>query len=183
LNQFLWEQFIDLQADTGEAQSIARLKGSLRLNAVMKRTSWEVTDLNKKEGVSYKGSIPYGAETLSQEYHTNMSRDDRNVTVDIGWTNTASKSSVRHDITVTGEMLRGQVRLFDKEGRAYDVGRTTTASHTTASDGANYQSITVRFPVPKPEQELSEPAKLVVQVPAEVQPVEVPFEFKDLALP
>lgn len=182
-NQCLWEQFIELKTDAAGAEKIARLKGVLRFTAVLKRTMWEATDLNKDAGSSYKTIIPYGEEKLTQEYHTHMSRDDRNITIDIGWTNQPSKSTVRHDITVSGEMLRGHVRLFDKEGRAYEVGRTTASRYVPTSADANYQNVSVRFPVVKAGQELGESAKLVVEVPAEVQPVEVPFEFKDLPLP
>jgi hypothetical protein len=199
----LWLLNTELQPPPPHCRELVSLKGSLSFNAVIRHDTWAVTDLQKlpqtRCNTVTTGSITY-TETYTIEQ---VSTENDELTIQISCTNRPRVSTGLTVPVVPVRYLAQFVRLFDAAGHQYPapelIDNKDDENNTTFR--LRFYLPDLRFYLPNLEERAGHgvpalpelvgadavrwgpPARLELRLPAEIQPVTVPFAFRHLPLP
>lgn len=177
-----YEQDIVLRPKA-ESRWLSLLKGTIRLDMATRRELWEIPDaLNVKEA-THKVNVTYGDKTFEQTYKVSevaVTPDEYKFTMNI--TTEPAQPEWREN---NGNMramaipwyFRNHTHLRDLDGKVFPIVDLRIMSNK--ADGP----IVIRIPRRVHAHTLGAPDKLVLELPTDIQPVAIPFEFKDIPLP
>jgi len=172
-----FQRTITLQPKAG-SRRIAHLKGALRLDAATRTESWEITDFLKEPPLTRTIKVQHGAKSYEQTY----TLSDFAITGDefefiMRLSHQPPDAMTANDTRAMWWWFRSHAHLSDTGGQLFPI-----VDIRVMESGPDPHMI-VRFPRRIHAHNLAAPAKLVLDLPTEIQRLEIPFEFKDLALP
>jgi hypothetical protein len=164
LNWMIQGQFIGLDYDPEKSKTLAMLKGAVVVQCAAETEKFEVEDLSKAQGTE---KTVAGRKITITSFKMEQKRLEMQIAIE---RTDASKEEFR---TTGSQIFRG-VKYFTGAGKA--VG----SSGGGGGGGDDKLSYNLNASWNKDDEK---PVKLVWEIPTRIEPVEIPFEFKDLPLP
>lgn len=166
--QFMWNINVPLQQPENGGSTLKSLRGSFKVTVQTRSESVDVPDIMTTEPVTRK------VGDLTITVHPAQRQDDRRFEVKL-----VVERGPNMDQQSFYNMLnqvRG-IQLLDADGNTY---RYSGRNSSTSGDRAE---MTARFYTRGNNDSIGEPARLVWEIPVNVQDIDVPFTFTDLPLP
>lgn len=164
-----------------DSRWLSLLKGSIRLDMATRRELWEIPDsLNVKE-TTHKVNVTYGDKTFEQTYKLSdfaVTADEfkftMNITTEPEQPLSQQRSAHSRAMAIPW-YFRNHIQLRDVDGKVFPI--------VDLRGGGTNSPVVIRIPRRVHAHTLGAPDKLVLELPTDIQPVAIPFEFKDIPLP